>query len=146
MSAQNPVTTFEDPFDSMYQAQATPKEFTNIDSFWGKIGQGLGFVDRNEYDRWLTEQDRAYERAATNSARAWDLFMDSTKYQRLFNDIKATGYNPLLALQGGLSASSAGQTAAQGSSARQITSSGKKASNIGGVAMLLMAVAKLLAL
>ena len=65
MSAQS---GFQDPFD--YSYQATPQEFTNIDSIPGKIGQALGFVDRNEYDRWLAEQDRAYERASVNSARA----------------------------------------------------------------------------
>lgn len=151
MSAQNPSSTFEDPFDSLYDAASFDAEFNQnwrgINSGPGKIAQWFGAWDQDEYNRFLTNQDRAYERAATSSARAWDEYMDSTKYQRMVKDLEAAGLNPYLALQGGLSAGSSSSTASQGSSARQITDSGKKQSNkLSSLAMLMIATAKLLAL
>lgn len=139
MSAQS---GFVDPFD--YSFQLTPKEYTNIDSVWGKIGQGLGFVDRNDYDRWLAEQERNYERAAVNSARAWDEYMDSTKYQRAVKDLQAAGLNPWLALQSGVSAGGSSTTASTGSSARAKVEGNSKG-KMSSLAMLLLASAKLIA-
>lgn len=139
MSAQS---GFVDPFD--YSYQPTPKEFTNIDSGAGKFGQFLGLVDRNDYDRWLAEQERNYERASVNSARAWDEYIDSTKYQRAVKDLQAAGLNPYLALQSGVSAGASSQTASSGSSARAKVS--KSDSKLSSIAMLMLASAKIIAM
>lgn len=136
---------FNDPYN--YSTQPTPKEYTNIDSFWGKIGQGLGFVDRNEYERWLAEQDKIYEREGTNSARAWELWLDSTAVQRRVKDIEAAGLNPWLALQsGGISAGSSGSSSTSGTSARERSNNQSGKGAIGQVAMFLLATAKLFAM
>lgn len=161
MSAQ----FFEDPFN-----------FQSYDGAWGSFGYGLehpelsgnegygskymssgnslgerltdalGITDyKGQYEEWKTQRDREYERQATNSARAWDLYMDSTKYQRAVQDLKEAGLNPWLALQSGLSGAAGSQTASSGSSARSVTSN-KKESNLTGIAMLIAAVAKVIAL
>lgn len=64
--------------------------------------------------RELASQDESYlgqyletliSRQDTASARSFSEWMDSTKYSRAFEDIKKAGYNPWLALQGGLGVS-----------------------------------------
>lgn len=141
MSAQN----FVDPFDSMYSYGSIPEEYTGMDSIGGKIGQAFGIVDKNEYQYWLDQQDKMYERAAVSSARAWDEYMDSTKYQRMVKDLEAAGLNPWLALQSGLSAGGGSSTASTGSSARNHAKNESK-STLGSLAMLLLATAKLLSM
>lgn len=64
--------------------------------------------------RELASQDESYlgqyletliSRQDTASARSFSEWMDSSKYSRAFEDIKKAGYNPWLALQGGLGVS-----------------------------------------
>lgn len=71
-------------------------------------------ADPLEILRTLASQDEAYlgqyletliSRQDTASARSFSEWMDSTKYSRAFEDIKKAGYNPWLALQGGLGVS-----------------------------------------
>lgn len=139
MSAQS----FVDPFNQEYQPSSIPQDYTAIDSMWGKFGQGLGMVDRNEYLKWLTEEDRKYERASVNSARAWDEYMDSTHYQRMVKDLQAAGLNPWLALQNGIGGTSSTQTASTGSSAKNIVN--KESSGKTSLALILISAARLIA-
>lgn len=147
MSAQG----FVDPYN--YQPTDTSSIISNSSappsgaSLGDKIADLLGVTDtKGNYERWLTERDREYERQATNSARAWDLYMDSTKVQRMVDDIKAAGLNPWLAIQSGLSGGSTATTAGSGSSARAVYSGNNKKGNaVQSIAMFMAASAKLLA-
>lgn len=108
--------------------------------FVSKIDQFFGFGSENEHVQRQLEDDRAYERASINSARAWDEYMDSTQIQRRVKDLEAAGLNPWLAIQNGVSGSGA-TSADTGGSARHHSNSGQSKSNL---AMLLLALAKII--
>lgn len=132
--------TFQDPFDFNVKTEL-PKEYSDIDSIWGKLGSSLGLVDRAGYEQWQKNQDRQYERAAINSARAFEEYMDSTKYQRAVKDLEKAGLNPWLAIQSGVSGSAAGTSTATGGSSAKATT---KKDDFSGLAGLLVAIAKML--
>lgn len=56
---------------------------------------------QSQYENYLMNNERMWDLAKINDARAWEEYMDSTKYQRAMKDIQNTGFNPLLALTGG---------------------------------------------
>lgn len=133
---------FQDPYTYENLHGEIPKEYSDIDSIWGKIGTGLGFVDRAGYEEWQKQRDRDYERASINSARAWEEYLDSTKFQRVRADLEKAGLNPWLALQSGVSASASGSSSSTGGSHSAKGSSDNLAKDL---ALSLMAIAKLFA-
>lgn len=58
---------------------------------------------KREYNTYLTNQERQYELAKINDARAWEAWLNSNKYQMAVKDLKAAGLNPWMAIQSGLS-------------------------------------------
>lgn len=139
---------FQDPysFENLYDGNSVnlPKEYSAIDSLWGKVGSSLGFVDRAGYEEYLKQRDRDYERANINSARAWEEYLDSTKYQRMKADLEKAGVNPYWLMSQGSSASASSSTATGG----RTTSTSKQMSSkesMTGIAGFLVAIAKLLA-
>lgn len=79
---------------------------------------GNWFKDRETSHALALQQDaQAFNSAEAEKNRAWQQQMAETQYQRTVNDIKAAGLNPWLALQGGLSNTSYGSSAASSSPA-----------------------------
>lgn len=147
---------FQDPFN--YQTQGGPDQhewmFTypedgplpaNPNSLGNKIADWLNLTDtQREYDQWVKSEERGYERASINSARAWEEYLDSTKYQRMKADLEKAGLNPWLALQSGASASAQGSSTSTGGS-HSAKSSFNQSNAPKNLALGLIAVAKLLA-
>lgn len=141
---------FNDPFDSVSMPSYSHVDYGGMhtgESFGDKISDALGFTNyKADYQEYLNEQNREYERASVLSARAWDEYMDSTKYQRAFQDLKKAGANPWLLLQnGGVSAGTTGRSEA-GGSARAESHKKDKSSVFKDAALTLLATAKILSL
>lgn len=142
---------FVDPYSYSYPgvdtSQGTAHQSSgSMASNWGTSGipgwlmNLAGFDQDKKYNELMTARDQQYERASIESARAWSEYMDNTQIQRRVKDIEAAGLNPWLAVQSGVSGSGA-PSADTGGSARNKHSSGQSKS---GLAMLLMALAKIL--
>lgn len=113
-----------------------------------KIGKFFGGRDQSkfesEYEAYLNNVNAENEWKATQSARAWDEYMESTKYQRAINDLEAAGLNPWLAIQSGVQGS--GSTSAQKADYKY--SNYKEAKNVDAgrnLALFMIAAAKLIA-
>ena len=75
---------------------------------FGNFVSGTGDYYNNRYKTYLENVDKNNEYIATQSARAWDKYMDDTKIQRLMKDYEKAGLNPYsLVTDSGLSAGSA---------------------------------------
>lgn len=144
-STATQLGNFQDPYD--YTIRDAGK-IVNPNSFGSKFSDWLGTTNRaGDYEAWMDADARNYERANINSARAWEEYLDSTKYQRMTQDLEKAGLNPWLALQSGASASASGSTSSSGGSA----SSGRSVSRGNGAgaknALLgLAAIAKIVSL
>lgn len=91
------------------------KYVSSGNSLGEKLTDWLGLTDhKGQYEEWKAQRDRDYERQSINSARAWELYLDSTKYQRAVKDLEAVGLNPWLAVQNGLNGSNAGSSTSTG--------------------------------
>ena len=128
---------------------------TTGNSWWSKLVAGLGFKDQAQsYQNTLTQNNRAYEQALLREQRDYEEYVrnreyqrEDTKMQRLIADYKAAGLNPWLALQGGISGTSAqSQPAGNGNfSSGSSAKAADKKENSGAIAGLLVAVARIVA-
>lgn len=71
-----------------------------------------------EYNEKQNLLNKQYEQDSLASARAWEEYLDSTKYQRASKDLEDAGLNKWLAVQSGVSGS--GTSSSVGSSANGV--------------------------
>lgn len=79
------------------------------------LNGGRGYeISKDMIDRIFAEQQlekaREWQVRSDASARAWEEYFDSTKYQRMMKDLKAAGLNPWLALNSLNGSSAVGQS------------------------------------
>lgn len=123
----------------------TPGEIYDANAYYGDSGLpnawmklwGQDMSHLRDYQKSL--DDKAYERASIESARAWSEYMDNTQIQRRVKDIQEAGLNPWLAVQNGVSGTGTASVDT-GGSAKNKTSSKQSSSVLG---MLFMALARI---
>lgn len=127
-----------------------PKEGHDIlyNSFLGKIADfftGIPSAQRERYNVWLANNQREYEQQQINDARAYQEYMDSSKYQRMSKDLKAAGLNPWLAVQNGVGNATVSPGSSSYSTSAYKSSSGKSSSGdkLGSVVTSAMRLAML---
>lgn len=143
-----------------YQANLPDVHITSPQEANGPAGTGewlknFGIYQYSQrYQNALSENERAYNQALLREQRAYDEFVrkreferEDTTYQRLRKDLEAAGINPLYALQGGLSGSSARTGISSSSQNIHDSSAERVKSKEGstGIAALLLSVAKIVA-
>lgn len=138
-SFMNQADTQEEMNDIVAHEQA------HADSLAGKFEDLFGAGNAASAAASKTAADQKYETQATQSARAWDEYMQSTYYQRMVEDLKKAGLNPWLALQGGIGNTNNVQSAGSGSSARYHSEEKSKSSSTTLIAAFLFAAAKIIA-
>lgn len=118
----------------------------NPNAFLNKFSDWLGFTNTQaDYDKWKAGYNAWYEQKATNSARAWDEYIQSTYYQRMVEDLKKAGLNPWLALNSGIGNTVNYSSAGSGSSARYKSDEKNKSGASTLIAGFMIAAARVIA-
>lgn len=104
----------ESSLSSHNSGSSTPqyKEYNNWLDFWsgGSYNSAVDNWNAQEdlaYNSALAQQERENELKDIEDARNFEIWKDSTKYQRTVDDLLKAGLNPWLAVQGGLNGSTA---------------------------------------
>lgn len=112
-----------------------------------KIAKFFGDPSRNkfesEYEAYLNNVNNRNERLATQSARAYDKWMDDTKYQRMFKDFEKAGLNPYLLVNNGSFSATAPTSSKASYEAKQ--GSQKQTDSGRNFALILLAIARVAA-
>lgn len=130
-------STFQDPYNFHSNLNGYGSG-TDIGSWFAKTFGG--YDKQAEYQRRVEAENREYERQSIASARAWDEFVNTHKYQWAVADLKAAGLNPWLAAQGGLAGNQISSTASSANQTTEAKSSRESSKNVLG--QILGAVAK----
>lgn len=86
-------------------------EWATQQGYYSRPGASYGFASdinnfftgnrdkaQEAYQTYLDNLNRQYEVDKINNSRAWEEYMDSTKYQRMVADLQKVGINPALVL------------------------------------------------
>lgn len=123
----------------------------NPDSFFGNlfnIFNGVKGRAWTEYERQKNLKEKAYEEAKLKSARDYQLYLESSKYQRGMEDIRKAGYNPAIMLQSGLGAANVQPGPASNRNSAhysKYSSNDEELKNLGTSAMKLIALIAMMA-
>lgn len=101
---------------------------------------------RDEYNAYLTNVANENEYKATQSARAWEEYMQGSQYQRAVKDLEKAGLNPWLAIQNG-GVSGAGTSSSAKGDYKKGDSNTRTEGGLKGrdIALMLLATAKVVA-
>ena len=107
----------------------------------------IGDVDsaKKMYESYLNNVNIRNEARATQSARAWEEYMDSTKYQRAFQDLEKAGLNPYLLVNGGQSLAAGSSSSPKASYSKPSIKDEQKSTGVRDFALILLGIARLLA-
>lgn len=100
---------------------------------------------KSDYEAYLQNMNILNEAKATQSARAWEEYMDSTKYQRAFKDLERAGVNPYLLVNGGAAPGVGSSSSPKASYPKASTKDAPKDTKGRDFALILLAVARLAA-
>lgn len=141
-TAEQSVSGFVDPYNYTSQYQEYLKDMPEglrPGGFLSKIGQFFGLGTEDRANEMKLADDRAYERASIDSARAWSEYLDNTQVQRRVKDIEAAGLNPWLAVQNGISGTGAASVDTGGTAQHSHSSNQSKST----LSQLFIALAKI---
>lgn len=96
-SSASKASDFEDP----YNFQAEVVDGWRVPEWLNVITSMFGYDYNKEYDALIAQDNRNYERASTQSARAWEEYYAKNIAKWQAEGLKAAGLNPWLAVQGG---------------------------------------------
>lgn len=116
--------------------------FYNFAKFFGE-GQTRDF--ESKYEAYVNDVNNRNEARATQSARAYDEFMENTKYQRTFEDLKRVGINPYLLVNGGATPAVGSANVTKASYSRPGLKEAKSNASGRDFALILLAIARLAA-
>lgn len=93
-----------------------PNENSNTNMFFNELAEY--FLDKQyNYNQASADKAMAFEAEQARLSREWQERMSNTSYQRAVEDLKKSGINPILAVQGLTGASTPSGAMASGSSA-----------------------------
>lgn len=119
MAGNSAVSQFSvNPDD--YAFDYSPASDDSGSSFWNGFADFFSFGARGkqaakqqaEKDAFNALQANRYEEAKLNSARNYEIWLDSTKYQRAVEDAKKAGINPYLLFSQNINTSSGSSASA----------------------------------
>lgn len=135
-------------FNTFYKKYNFTGSQIDPNNILSKIGNFfVGDVDsaKKMYDSYLTNLNIRNEAKATQSARAWEEYMDSTKYSRAFKDLERAGINPYLLLNSGNTPGVGSSSSPKASYSKASIQDQKSSTGMRDLALILFGIARLLA-
>lgn len=135
-------------FNTFYKKYNFTGSQIDPNNILSKIGNFfVGDVDsaKKLYEAYLTNLNISNEAKAVQSARAWEEYMDSTKYSRAFKDLERAGINPYLLLNSGNTPGVGSSSSPKASYSKASMQDQKSSTGMRDLALILFGIARLLA-
>lgn len=136
-------------FNTFYRQNNFTGADIDPNNILSKIGNFfVGDVDsaKKQYEAYLSNLNIRNEAKATQSARAWEEYMDSTRYQRAFNDLKAAGINPYMLVNNGAAPAAGSSSSPKASYSKPGVEKSESKVQARDFALILLALARIAAL